>query len=230
MDDLDRTLWLDAVAKKRSKYPNAKRFLVTGCARSGTRFIFRLLNDLGFPCGHEWVFNPHKRLGFFWGEVSWLGVPYIKQLEDEVVLVHQVRHPLSVARSVLGIRMFTDRVAHGPFIDFLRHHSSVYDETNLLSRFMRYWVEWNTRIELAAPGREYLRYRIEDLQPESLVRFLGGEVERGKISAIFRKADRMENHRERDVSITMDSFPEGPLKTEFLALAESYGYDIRSVA
>jgi hypothetical protein len=88
-------------------------FVVTGCARSGTTYASVALTRLGLRCGHEVVFGPDTRAftGFRGqhGDASWLAVPFLDQLPDDTLVLHRVRHPLRVVRSLLGIRFFDDR-------------------------------------------------------------------------------------------------------------------------
>ena len=91
-----------------------KRFLVTGCARSGTGYIATLLTALGVPCGHERVFNPltlGKGDELLWpdaspGESSWLAAPFIPNLPEEVLILHQVRETVAMIRSKVRTRFF----------------------------------------------------------------------------------------------------------------------------
>ena len=94
------------------------RFVVTGCARSGTGYISQLLTELGARTEHERVFDPFttrfERWGRSPGESSWLAVPFLDELPDDVVVLHQVRHPADVIRSLLGIEFFaTDGTSVG---------------------------------------------------------------------------------------------------------------------
>jgi hypothetical protein len=75
-----------------------------------------VLSRLGLRCGHEVVFGPATRsfpgFGTQHGDSSWLAVPFLDQLptgEDGAVVLHRVRHPLKVVRSLLGVRFFDDR-------------------------------------------------------------------------------------------------------------------------
>ena len=89
-------------------------FVVTGCARSGTAYTAAVLSGLGLRCGHEVVFGPRTRGFDGWhgqhGDSSWLAAPFLDQLGDALVF-HQVRHPLKVVRSLVGVRFFADRGA-----------------------------------------------------------------------------------------------------------------------
>lgn len=87
-------------------------FVVTGTARSGTAYAAMLLSGLGLRIGHEDVFGPRTRSFDGWqgqdGDSSWLAAPFLDQLPDALVL-HQLRHPLKVVRSLVGVRFFADR-------------------------------------------------------------------------------------------------------------------------
>ena len=113
-------------------------FVVTGCARSGTTYMGALLAGLGVRIGHEAVFGPRTRGFDGWhdqnGDSSWLAAPFLDQIGDALVF-HQVRHPLKVVRSLVGVRFFADR---GPL--FL-HGDDAYTR-----------VKWAVRERLMAAG------------------------------------------------------------------------------
>jgi hypothetical protein len=59
------------------------------------------------------VFGPRTRrfdgFGGQHGDSSWLAAPFLAQLPTDALILHRVRHPLKVVRSLLGVRFFTDR-------------------------------------------------------------------------------------------------------------------------
>jgi len=83
----------------------APHFVVTGCGRSGTKFTAEVLGQLGCATGHEQVFDPPLRgvpdFGDRHGDVSWAAVPLLDRLPAGTVVLHQVRSPLGVIRSVV---------------------------------------------------------------------------------------------------------------------------------
>jgi hypothetical protein len=87
-------------------------FVVTGTGRSGTAYMARLLSAAGHSCGHEELFTPHTSgppaFGERQGDSSWLAAPFLPGLPEGCVVLHQVRNPLEVLRSFLGIQMFDD--------------------------------------------------------------------------------------------------------------------------
>jgi hypothetical protein len=102
------------------------KYLVTGCGRSGTVYMAKLLTSLGVPCGHETIFDfdgieraleriagsiPLKlsetslRAKEDWVDVntivadaSYMAAPYLDFFPDATI-IHVVRHPVKVINS-----------------------------------------------------------------------------------------------------------------------------------
>ncbi len=87
-------------------------FLVTGCGRSGTQYVARLLVAMGMRVHHEHVFLPDRMEGQTKdtmtalmqtmevdGSVSWFAVPYLDLIPDDWKIIHLVRNPVKVIRS-----------------------------------------------------------------------------------------------------------------------------------
>jgi hypothetical protein len=175
------------------------RFVITGCARSGTLFIAEALARLGHACGHEVLYTPDTRsvvdFGATQGDVSWLAAPFVRDLPAGTVVLHQVRAPLATVRSIVGVRMFQTKphpmmalryrlqyyrirfarpITNARFIRFAADHCpgafSLDDEA---SRAAYYWVRWNRLIEESGSraGLTYRRYRVEDLDDTLLAEF-----------------------------------------------------------
>jgi hypothetical protein len=177
--------------------PGLPRFVVTGCARSGTLFTASALAALGHPCGHEALFTPEctgvPAFGDARGDVSWLAAPFLDRLPAGTIVVHQVRTPLAAIRSMLGVRMFQTRphplmglryrlqhyhvrfarpITNPRFVRFAAVHCPrAFEPAREIDRAARYWVDWNRRIEDAASsaGLPYHRVRVEDLDDAALV-------------------------------------------------------------
>jgi hypothetical protein len=175
------------------------RFVVTGCARSGTLFIAQALSGLGHPCDHEVLFNPDTKrvpdFGAAEGDVSWLAAPFISDLPAGTVLLHQVRDPLATVRSLVGMRVFQTKphplmqlryrlqhhrvrfarpIANPRFVRFAADHCpEAFEPDDETSRAAAYWVRWNCMIEDAADRAHltYRRYRVEDLDDDLLTEF-----------------------------------------------------------
>lgn len=224
------------------------RFLVTGCSRSGTTYAARVFSELGIPCGHESVFNifrvrpgdPAPVLDHpdWLGDASFLAVPFLEALPAGTVVLHQVRHPLEVIRSHMGIHFFSEPGEPSQYlaenhVDFLRvieHHCpEIFRERDECARCVLYWVNWNRLAERAEriPGLDYVRYRLEDLDAELLERLvtrIGVKVPRDRIEAALATVPRDANHRLRDESITLSRIAAGPVRDALRQLARRYGY------
>ena len=128
------------------------RVLITGCPRSGTKYIARLLTDLGCEVGHE-TMGPA-------GISSWcmaVRAPYAPwgpahdgQQSFDVVL-HQVRNPTLVIPSLSTL--------NGRSWEFIYRHVPCTPSEPLLLRCARLWYHWNLHAEAIAKWR----YRLEAL-------------------------------------------------------------------
>jgi hypothetical protein len=149
-----------------------KRFIVTGCLRSGTKYASVLFSALGARCDHENVFGVEQAMGrrpVEWngydGDASFLAVPFLPL--DDVVVLHQVRDPLEFVRSMCGIRFLSDHRAEKPFPSCIgRHAPEVYAPPTEPERAAMLWRIWNTRAEANAT----ITYRVEDLDLALLLR------------------------------------------------------------
>lgn len=134
--------------------------LVTGCARSGTRYMAFILRDCGLDVGHEWVFPD--------GLTSWLMAADSKVCPWEASAAanyqfkhtfHQVRHPLKVIASV-----YTCEPPQS--WDYICEHLPQIKSTDThLVKCAKYWYYWN----LMAEKKAELTYRIEDLDNALLI-------------------------------------------------------------
>lgn len=200
--------------------PSPPKFIITGTGRCGTKFTATLLSEVGIPCGHENYFNPKypKRYGLV-GDASWLAVPYLPTYRGTVI--HQVRDPLGVISSLAGTRFFSDEDTHGPFHSFACQHFAVTGDD--LADAMRWYVEWNQRVE---PHSSF-RFRIEDISSE-LLRTLASEVgepqpEPSAIEEALARVPSTLNSRKRRL-LGWDNLPESPIKAELRRVATRYGY------
>ena len=144
--------------KKSNPCPNLqvqdKKLLITGCARSGTTYISKFLQNCGLDV-------PHEVTGEF-GCISWMMAaddcfaPWGEgSLGYEFDLVfHQVRNPLKCISSVMinQPNLTWDYICkHVPEIDILEP---------IIQRCAKYWYYWN----LLAEKKADWTYRIEDLE------------------------------------------------------------------
>ena len=83
------------------------RYVVASLPRSGTKYISKVLTELGQNCGHEKHFTGQSGVvdrpdaPDVWGEASWLAVPLLSKLPAGTVVFHQLRDPIKVLNSNL---------------------------------------------------------------------------------------------------------------------------------
>jgi hypothetical protein len=229
------------------------RFFVLACSRSATVYVAKLFWKIGIPCAHEKFFDIWRVMGpnppsafartfpYRRGEASFLAVPYVDELPPGSIVLHQVRHPVAVTRSHMGIRFFAERFQpsvnlaenHPDITGFIRRHCpEVFADEDELERSLRYWVYWN-RVAQRAEQRtdlRYMRYRVEDLDCSLLrciVSMLGDEIPDEILDHGLSRISKRANHRPRDESIYWDAIPPSDAKDAVAALAAEYGYDVR---
>lgn len=153
-----------------------RKLLITGCGRSGTKYITFLLQRLDLDVGHE-------KLGRD-GVASWYmavdadSVPFgpaRREVTFEYVY-HQVRHPLSVIASATTFKDVSWQ--------FICAHQPIGLDEPLLLRCAKYWYYWNLEAEKIAQSR----YRVEDLHAsiEALCERLGRKADRARIESVSK--------------------------------------------
>lgn len=165
-------------------------------------------------------------------ESSWLAAPFLDKLPSDTLVVHQVRRPLDVLRSLERIRLFAE---HGPYRDFAERHMTRRGDRAGLSSLelgLRYWDEWNALVEegAAALGLAYVRLRLEELDA-ARVETLLAELGRPRLPSQVRRAlsevsprTNTRGDTSRDEELAWDSLPAGELRDAVEARAARYGY------
>jgi hypothetical protein len=130
---------------------SARRLLVTGCGRSGTKFTAVLLQRLGLDVRHEKMGRDGIAawtLAVASERPPWAPAAALESFEE---IYHQVRHPLAVIRSVATFKPSS--------WEYICEHTSATPQDPVLLRAAKYWLDWNRHAELVGTWR----YRIEDL-------------------------------------------------------------------
>jgi hypothetical protein len=162
-----------------------------------------------------------------WGESSWLAAPYLARLPEGTVVVHQVREPLAVVRSLVRLPFAKASV--------YRTFTAQYCPTlvgSMLEQGMQYWVEWNQLIQRQQQTRHivFRRLRIEEFSPPLLNQVLalaGIARDREEIQRALDEIPRNINTRgarNRDDAIRWETLPGGRVLDEMVRLAREYGY------
>jgi len=214
-----------------------RRFLVSGCGRSGTGYTSALLTRLGADCGHEVLFEverlerdvPPDWPEDVWGESSWLAAPFLERLPAGTVVLHQVRHPLAVVRSFARQNFFGRR---HPWRSFAVRHCPEFEEHPPLAACFLYWLRWNELVQRAEtlPGLSYFRYRIEDVDDvlARVLREIGCAPPVEQVARELGALSRTHNtagDRCVDWRVGWDYFADHPGMEPLLELAHAYGYD-----
>jgi hypothetical protein len=128
-----------------------KRLLVTGCGRSGTKYISILLKRAGLDIGHErmggdgicsWLFGADA------ADTPWGPAPSEYRFD---YIFHLVRHPLSAIPSIATFK--------GRAWDYISRHIDIDKDDPVLLRSAKYWLYWNAMVE----DKTSDRIRIEDM-------------------------------------------------------------------
>ena len=221
------------------KYPI--RYCIASCPRSATRYIATILNDMGLNCGHEQYFTPQENILNsiipYFGDSSWLSIPFLDRLPKEAVLFHQTRDPLKTINSCLtaGKRgrfgSYNKEIEPSyPWFAFHWHHSLDWDwPDNTPLGMENYWYyKWHSLIDDAGErhvqrGGTYFRYRIEDIGVDLLSQIyeiLGQDFSPEKAQSVLDRVHKTVNKRGNPADYTSEVLTD--LVKE---LAQSYGYD-----
>lgn len=180
------------------------KIVVTGTGRSGTGYAAKWLSSIGIWCGHEAFFDYHglqyalralkNRRERLIGDSAWQAAPHLNSqpLKDALV-IHQVRHPKSVAESCMRM----PPAVTPQYRDYLEDHlpqSRDYDDE--LNKAICRWIYWNRMIEREIGDREHFFWRVED-GTDGLWQFLvkRGMVDTDRITPIMMFANKRYNHK-----------------------------------
>jgi len=155
------------------------RLVITGCGRSGTQWITSVLHHLGLNISHERFFdhgvdpltrnlNYSKSTWNVDAEASWLAVPFLHLLPNDVAIWHQLRNPYKVIQCWNSHKIIEMETV-GKFIQKAIPECRL---GSILNRTIAYYLRWN---QMAAKEEErelYRRYWIEDLTAKTLQEML----------------------------------------------------------
>lgn len=124
-------------------------FAVVGTGRCGTGYTSRVLTVCGLDCGHEnwWTPDPARLRPGMDGDASWLAVPDIERGAWRGPVLHVVREPVAVVRSLVGIGFWVHDTA---FQRFALGHEPELAGMDPVSASVEWWVRWNARCSLVA--------------------------------------------------------------------------------
>lgn len=121
------------------------KILGTGCGKSGTLWVAKLLTALGHPCVHERQFTPTRSGPLRVSEVSWLAVPFARDYTGDAQLLRIVRNPYHVVQSIIRTG-FLD-IENG-YMSYVRDHDAwVARGPTHLNRAIRYVAGWDLHLD-----------------------------------------------------------------------------------
>jgi len=224
-----------------------KRFLICAVPRSGTGYIAKLLTNLGIPCGHESVFGLGEARGRFRGSLeagadlslpdtlgdsSWLAVPFLPVLPKDVIVIHQVRHPMAALKSLVGRELFTGNPRNKGYIDVIEEYAlGVHNYTDEVSKSVAFWLDWNKQIE----DHAHFRYQLETLSAEKLTKIADLVGHHRSLDDARKALDSTPTtvnigwwHSDPDLKNTVEGLSlsglSAPLQEGLKTLAKKYGY------
>ncbi|MEM9367664.1 MAG: hypothetical protein AAGD07_16865 [Planctomycetota bacterium] len=222
-------------------------FVIASTPRSGTQYTSRLLQSLGVHCSHEVFFGPHAhrhemyvcnplRREFYQGiaplgDSSWLAVPFLDELPDNVAVIHQVREPVTSINSILHTRHFDwDEPLDDPVsADFHRFLQRVTRDwawpDDKEQKAILFWNRWHQQIFEQSTRRPYFQLRLEDLSEETvseLLAFIGiRTINQREIQRLIEASCKTTN-RNRGEPVPRVSWDDLPAET--IELAHRMGY------
>lgn len=186
-------------------------FLITGCGRSGTRYIAQALRRCGLDVDHEKPGRDGMSSYYYCFDTDWYpGSSHpVPRLEFDVIL-HQIRYPLDVIASLLTTSSW----------NWVCQFLPVDQETPLLTRCCYHWLIFNLHAEKQAK----FTYRIEALEQvwDRLQQTLGFHTPYEVIKPI-PKTINTRKHRDVTWEEVRDSIPITTYR-EIVAATKRYGY------
>lgn len=210
------------------------RFVITGCARSGTKYTAQMLTLGGILTGHEDVFNRWNDdygLPEDWstdavdGDSSFLAAPHAAALaEAGLTVVHLVREPLDVIASVVAEGMLADLTI--PYAAYVAAHvPDVAEQPPGPRRAAAYWLGWNA---LAEDHADYTwrTGQVDEADVRALATAAGVKFVRTRVREALARVSTATNHRNATTVVDVDDL--GPLAEDVLDAAERYGVVLTS--
>lgn len=208
--------------------------LVTGTGRCGTGYIQRVLEAVTpeeIEFGHEAVFGPDGFRGEVnnkYGDVSWLAAPFIPDLKKHgVAIIHLVRHPLAVIRSLRGgpgDGFFSPTSSWEAYKEWAIHHTPGIMEMPEDQRPGWFYFWWNSIIEPFAD----CRIQIESFNRAELRKVLWYSNLPQYEDTFLRRMDKIsKTYNSKPRKFTEWANIAQPLRGMLQHMGERYGYGIQ---
>lgn len=220
-----------------------KRFHISSCGRSGSKFLAKSLNIMGNPTIHEmgddWPIDTQEGVSFFAknpkvfrnyrGFVGWKwSVLTPKFARSLPVQIHMVRHPLSQISSGTthseALFRQVEKYIGPPDVDIRKHSSEEY----WLARAINYYLQYNKIFGSNVPAIQVEKFHFNGEALSTFCDLTGASIEAGiLLSNVSTDINSRPNASKRQ-NVTIDDigniFPQ--YAEEIKKLADLYGYKI----
>ena len=226
------------------------KYLITGCGRSGTVYMARLLTSVGIPCGHEAIFDQYgldyarKRLsGELPIQTSWVSRSVEKngrRIEGEQWLYGEVQAESSyMAAPFLGSDILTDTKIIHVIRDPVKVVNSFCNYLNYFGKgandYESFIYEYLPRLKESMPQYDRaalywirwnemvaadLVHRVED-GPQEVLGFLG-------VIGPCYNDETANTFRKSSERFAVSKIESDVIRDEFVAVGRRYGYPMAS--
>lgn len=183
------------------------RLVVTGCGRSGTVYMCRVLRGQGLNVQHH-------AMGVD-GTVNWQAAVRLEKFKGkDWIIIHQVRYPLHAIGSLTTIKPESWAL--------IEKHTTIPATGSLLCRAAVHWLTWNSMVE--HPERPVRQVeRCADWLPELLSMF-GLSLNKKALAKVSKTTN---TRRERYTPITWDDLDaaDSEICARVRDRARKYGYE-----
>lgn len=195
------------------------RYVIASTGRSGSNWIAKVLSDCGLRCGNEKYWNPegHHEPNLM-GDSSWMSAPDLRR-RPGLVRVHQVRHPLDVARSLAGGWRWDD--AYGrirrKYLPDLTGEPLI-DAPKIV-------LQWNKMIE---PHCER-QWQVEAIDEDDILWLagkIGAQVEVDHVAEVLNSVPTTIRQHDSRRDLRWEDFPDVIDREALMLMALRYGYSL----
>ena len=184
------------------------KLLISGCGRSGTKYIAELLKSLGVNASHE-VPDPK-----FDVVIDWHLISYNKFYDTP--MIHQVRNPLDTISSATKIYKVSWEI--------ISEKIPIKKSDSVLLKSMKYYYYWNKLAE----EKSLYTYRIENIENEieKILKLIDiKEYDKSIIESISKETN---SRKHTDYSWDALKKVDLSLTNKIIELGKSYGYEIKN--
>lgn len=166
------------------------KFAVIGAPKSGTKYVSELFRAVGINCGHEewWGKVETRTKTRLDGDSSWMALPEIEFGKWSGTVIHVVRNPVSVVRSLASIGIISSRGNIDPYYReyLLRFEPDLLKFKPVIAE-SKFWRSWNERCRRVADVSICVERIVDEFgKVEDL---LGKRIPKRKLNFVSKKTN-----------------------------------------